>query len=122
MSGFRRSNASREDQPSSPHREPMEEQGDPRLPLLLRPEEAAAALGVGRTTVYELMRSGALPAVHIGRAVRIPTRAVITFVDRQLAREDGTVPAPTASLSPTTARQRNQAREVHVTTAASAAG
>jgi excisionase family DNA binding protein len=51
--------------------------------LLLRPLEAAAALGVGRSTVYELMRSGELPVVHIGRAVRIPSRALEHWVARQ---------------------------------------
>jgi excisionase family DNA binding protein len=37
---------------------------------LLRVEEAAALLGVSRARCYELVRSGALPAVHIGRQVR----------------------------------------------------
>jgi excisionase family DNA binding protein len=34
--------------------------------LLLRPEEVARSLGVSRTTVFELMRSGALRSVKIG--------------------------------------------------------
>jgi excisionase family DNA binding protein len=51
--------------------------------LLLRPEEAAAALGVGRTTVYELMRVGALESVSIGRSRRIPVEALSDFVERR---------------------------------------
>ncbi|WP_217708412.1 helix-turn-helix domain-containing protein [Nonomuraea rhodomycinica] len=36
--------------------------------LLLTPVEAARALGVGRTKIYEIMASGALASVKIGRA------------------------------------------------------
>jgi excisionase family DNA binding protein len=53
--------------------------------LLLRPKEAAASLGVGRTTLYELLRTGELPAVHIGRSVRIPTHALQAWVERHLS-------------------------------------
>ena len=53
--------------------------------LLLRPTEAAAALGIGRTLVYALMRSGALPTVHIGRAVRIPRQDLLAFIQHQRA-------------------------------------
>jgi excisionase family DNA binding protein len=51
--------------------------------LLLRPMEVAGALGVGRSTVYELMRTGELPIIHIGRSVRIPLRALEAWVERQ---------------------------------------
>lgn len=39
--------------------------------MLLTPEEAADALSVGRTTIYALLRDGALCSVHIGRCRRI---------------------------------------------------
>jgi excisionase family DNA binding protein len=48
--------------------------------LLVRPEDAAIALGVGRTKVYELMRSGALRSVKIGGLRRIPATALADFV------------------------------------------
>jgi excisionase family DNA binding protein len=48
--------------------------------LLMRPEDAAEVLGLGRTKVYELMRSGALRSVRIGRLRRIPATALTEFV------------------------------------------
>jgi excisionase family DNA binding protein len=48
--------------------------------LLLRPEEVAQALGIGRTTVFELMRSGELRSVKIGVSRRIPADAVAEYV------------------------------------------
>ena len=49
--------------------------------LLLRPEEVAKALGIGRTTVFELIRSGELRSVKIGKSRRIPAEAVREYVD-----------------------------------------
>ena len=40
--------------------------------LLLRTDEAARLLGLGRTKVFELLTAGELPVVRIGRAVRVP--------------------------------------------------
>jgi excisionase family DNA binding protein len=63
--------------------------GDPELlrdvlakdPLLLTPEEAATVLGIGRTTIYALMKAGALHPVHIGRSCRLPRAELERFVD-----------------------------------------
>ena len=40
--------------------------------LLLRPKEVAELIGIGRTKVFELMRSGQLESVRIGSSRRIP--------------------------------------------------
>ena len=40
-------------------------------PLLLRAEEAAKLLALGRSTVFQLLATGELPAVRVGRAVRV---------------------------------------------------
>ena len=45
-------------------------------PALVRIEEAAKYLSIGRSKMYELIACGAVPTVHIGRAVRIPTDAL----------------------------------------------
>jgi excisionase family DNA binding protein len=39
--------------------------------LLLSPEEAAEALGVGRSRVYDLMRTRQLHSVRIGKSRRV---------------------------------------------------
>lgn len=44
--------------------------------LLLTPTEAAAALGIGRSKVYELLQAGQLQSVHIGTCRRIPADAL----------------------------------------------
>jgi excisionase family DNA binding protein len=48
--------------------------------LLLTPTQAAAALGIGRSKVYELLKSGDLPSVHIGTCRRIPSEALADFL------------------------------------------
>ena len=53
--------------------------------LLLSPEEAAAVLGVGRSTVYRLMESGELRRVSIGRCTRIPRADIDRYVAALLA-------------------------------------
>ena len=50
--------------------------------LLLRPTEAAQRLGIGRTKVYELMRSGQLRSVKVGGARRVSATALVDFVAR----------------------------------------
>jgi excisionase family DNA binding protein len=57
-----------------------------RQPLLLRAEEAAQLLGVGRTMVYELLRSGRLRSVKLGGARRITPAALADLV-AELERE-----------------------------------
>jgi excisionase family DNA binding protein len=48
--------------------------------VLLTVEEAAERLSIGRTKVFELVRTGMLESVTIGRCRRIPARALEPFV------------------------------------------
>jgi excisionase family DNA binding protein len=50
--------------------------------LLLKPEEAAEALSIGRSKVYELIGTGQLASVRIGSSRRIPADALVAFVSR----------------------------------------
>lgn len=44
--------------------------------LLLRADEVARRLSLGRATVYLMMASGELPTFRKGLAVRVPARAL----------------------------------------------
>lgn len=59
---------------------------EPRL--LLRIDEAARLLGLGRSKAYELVASGELPAVRIGRARRIPVAGLQAWVERRVAEQE----------------------------------
>jgi excisionase family DNA binding protein len=50
--------------------------------LLLKPDEAADVLGIGRSTLYELLAAGHIESVQIGRSRRIPFVALQEYVDR----------------------------------------
>ncbi|MFG2872940.1 excisionase family DNA-binding protein [Streptomyces sp. NPDC048338] len=51
---------------------------DPTL-VLLKVEEAARRLQIGRTLCYRLIRTGELEAVPVGRLRRVPADAVTEF-------------------------------------------
>jgi excisionase family DNA binding protein len=44
--------------------------------------EAADELRVGRSTVYELIRTKQLETVKIGRCTRVPAASITAFVDQ----------------------------------------
>ena len=50
------------------------------LPMTLRVEDLIPLLGIGRNTAYELVRSGKLRSIRVGRQVRIPKNALIEFL------------------------------------------
>jgi excisionase family DNA binding protein len=52
-------------------------------PLLLGVRDAAQVLGIGRSTLYELIAAGEIEVVHIGRSARVPVVALQAFVDRR---------------------------------------
>ena len=52
--------------------------------LLLKPSEVTQVLGIGRSLVYELIASGDMPSIRIGRCIRIPSEALEKWIkDRQ---------------------------------------
>lgn len=50
--------------------------------LLLSADEVAMMLGCGRTYVFELISEGLLESVKIGRLRRVPTDAVVAYVEQ----------------------------------------
>ncbi len=66
--------------------------------LLLTPEEAAEALSIGRSKLYELLANGSLESVAIGACRRIPNTALHDFVERlRESRRPGVARELTAS-------------------------
>ncbi|MBY3552628.1 helix-turn-helix domain-containing protein [Modestobacter lapidis] len=65
--------------------------------LLLTPGEAAEVLRIGRTTVYALMKSGALRPVHIGRSCRISQAELDRYVRQLEASPSRPQPSPDAT-------------------------
>ncbi len=50
-------------------------------PLLVPATEAARLLGIGRTTLYELVKSGDLTPIHVRRCVRFSMYEIERFVE-----------------------------------------
>jgi excisionase family DNA binding protein len=68
------------------------ETAQPRL--LFTVEEAARALGIGRTRMFELIQAGSVETVLIGRLRRIPFDALDAFITGLRESPQGSAAAP----------------------------
>jgi excisionase family DNA binding protein len=59
---------------------------NPAEPLVYTIPEAATALRISRTKLYELLDSGEVESIHIGRSRKIPAEALRIYIDRLRAR------------------------------------
>ena len=50
------------------------------LPIALTVPEVSHLLRIGKNKGYELVRSGAIQSIRIGKGIRIPRQAVIDFL------------------------------------------
>ena len=50
--------------------------------MLLTVVEAAQRLGIGRTLMYELLSTGQIESVHLGRLHKVPVLALTRFIER----------------------------------------
>jgi excisionase family DNA binding protein len=57
-------------------------------PLLIDSQEVARLLGIGRTKTFELMASGELPTIRLGRCVRVPVHALHSWIAGQTLPAD----------------------------------
>lgn len=73
LARFAEALAAREVEPPAPVSRPL----PPRV--LLTVEEAAAQLGIGRTTAFGLVASGELESVRIGRLRRVHVSAITEY-------------------------------------------
>lgn len=51
------------------------------LPLVVKVDDLAPILGIGRNTAYELVRCGQIRSIHIGRKIRVPRDAIVEFIN-----------------------------------------
>lgn len=52
------------------------------LPLTLHVEDLMPVLDIGRNTAYELVRSGQIRSIRVGRQIRISKEALLEFLCR----------------------------------------
>jgi excisionase family DNA binding protein len=50
---------------------------------LLRPREIVQSTGLSRVTIYNLIASGELRSVRVGRAIRVPVQALKEWIERK---------------------------------------
>ncbi len=62
--------------------DPNSDEADLHGALLVTIRDAGRLLGIGRTTMYELIGAGEVEVVHIGRAARVPVDSVERYVSR----------------------------------------
>ena len=55
--------------------------------LLLRPNEAARLLGIGRSKLFEMLARNELPVIRFGRCVRIPRRELAQWINQGVGDE-----------------------------------
>ncbi|MEW2588406.1 helix-turn-helix domain-containing protein [Streptomyces virginiae] len=68
-------------QPTAPHQAPSTSQ------QLLTVPQVMARLQLGRSAVYDLLRTRQLASIALGRARRVPTSALADFIRARLDQE-----------------------------------
>ena len=58
--------------------------------LLLKPGEVGDALGVCRSTAYDLIAKGVIPSIRIGGTVRVPAAALREWIDQRMREQAAT--------------------------------
>ena len=51
--------------------------------VLLRVDEAAQMLSLGRSTLYAMAAAGTIPTVRVGRSLRIPREELNRWIDQR---------------------------------------
>ena len=58
----------------------ISQQPKPSTKMTLSVNEAAELIGISRPKVYDLLRDGTLPCIHVGKKIVIPRQAVIDWL------------------------------------------
>lgn len=59
---------------------------EPREKLVYTVDETRALLGLSRTLVYEAIRRGEIPSIHVGRRILIPRAALERLLESGVDR------------------------------------
>jgi len=78
--------------------------GVDHAPMLLTVRDVEAELQLGRTRTYELIRSGELPVIRLGRAVRVPREALAHWMPSTKMVADRAVTGYACAMAHLTAR------------------
>ncbi len=60
----------------SAYQDRLEAYKEEHLPVVLTPAEAMDILGVGKNTMYRLLKSGGLKGFRVGRSWRVPESSI----------------------------------------------
>jgi len=61
--------------------------------ILVRPEQAAELLALARSSIYELVKSGELPSVRYGKALRLPVEGLRAWAEARTEQASAAVEA-----------------------------
>ncbi len=64
-----------------------EQEGPRKQPMCLTPEEVGRVLGIGRTFVYDLLASGQLESIKLGRRRLVPVDAIERLIAEERQRQ-----------------------------------
>ena len=59
--------------------------------LLLRADDVAKVLNLGRSKVFEMIAKKELPSISIGRCRRVPVRALERWIEERTTEAEGRV-------------------------------
>ena len=49
--------------------------------LLLTPEEVGHLLGLGRSMIYQMIRSGEIPSVKVSKTIKVRRTDLVRYID-----------------------------------------
>jgi excisionase family DNA binding protein len=70
-------------------------------PLTLTVEQAAKLLGIGRSTAYELIHTGDIPSLRLGRRIVVPMARLAERLGVDAGHPEASALRPPASAGPT---------------------
>jgi len=68
--------------------EPVTTDNNQQQPLFYTVPDAARLIGTAPVTLYRRIRLGEFPAMHVGRRVVVPARAIEAMVDAAVAEQE----------------------------------